>query len=262
MSADDTAAPRGPRPLVGLAVAGVLALVAIVVLVSLGNWQMRRLAWKEALLAAVAERDQAAPVAAPGPADWPDFDIDEWLFAPVEVTGEFGAQEIHYWIALTQPRGALGGQGYFVLQPLTTPEGWTVIVNRGFVPEDRKQRSSRPDSLTTRATATVAGRVREFDTPAFFTPDPDRTTNIWFARDRLPLIETFDLGEHRVAPYIIDLTAAMTPPGGLPQAGETRMTFRNDHLQYAITWYGLALACAGVFAVFAWKRLRPGPDRS
>jgi surfeit locus 1 family protein len=241
----------------GLVAAGAFALIAIGVLVSLGNWQLDRLAWKQDLLAAVAAREDAAPVPAPGPTEWTDFDIDEWLFAPVEITGRFDGQEIHYWIALSEPKGPLGGQGYFVVQTFTATDGWTVIVNRGFVPVDRKQRASRPESLSARDTVTIVGRVREFDTPHLFTPEPDRQANIWFARDRLPLIQAFDLSEPRVAPYAIDLVAEMTPPGGLPQAGETRMSFRNPHLGYALTWYGLALALAGVFAVFAWKRLRP-----
>jgi surfeit locus 1 family protein len=74
------------------------------------------------------------------------------------------------------------------------------------------------------------------------------------------MAEALDLPPERTAPYVVDAAAGETPPGGLPQAGETRLTFPNNHLQYAITWYGLAATCVAVFLVFARRRLRDRPD--
>ena len=98
--------------------------------------------------------------------------------------------------------------------------------------------------------ATVTGLLRPDETPNFFTPDDRPDENLFFARN----VEAIAAAKHLaqpVAPFTIDLVAAETPPGGLPQAGETRMIFTNSHLGYAITWYGLAAALAGVFASFA-----------
>lgn len=239
----------------GLLVPGILAVVLIAVFVSLGNWQVRRLAWKEGLIAAVAERAEAAPVAAPGPDAWPGLDLEAWRFRPVELRGRFGGPEAYVWTALTRPKGPLGGPGYWVMQPFTTEAGWSVIVNRGFVPDNRKDPAARPGSTTTDAPVTIVGRVREPEAANFFSPAPDIDERVWYVRDRTALAGAFGLADDEVAPYLLDLTARMTPPGGLPQAGETRMTFPNNHLQYALTWYGLALALAGVFATFAWRRL-------
>lgn len=239
----------------GLLVPGVLAAVLIAVFVSLGNWQMRRLEWKQALIADVAARADAPPVAAPGPDAWPGFDREAWRFRPVELRGRFGGPEAYVWTALTRPKGSLGGPGYWVVQPFTTEAGWTVLVNRGFVPQDRKAPATRPGSTTSDAPVTIVGRVRESEPGNFATPGPDLAERVWYVRDREALAGAFGLAQGDVAPYLLDLTAEMTPPGGLPQAGETRMVFSNNHMQYVVTWYGLALALAGVFAVFAWRRL-------
>jgi surfeit locus 1 family protein len=97
--------------------------------------------------------------------------------------------------------------------------------------------------------------MRPDEERSVFTPTDQPDDNIFFARNVAVIAAAKDLARP-VAPFTIDLVASETPPGGLPQAGETRMTFTNNHLQYAITWYGLAAALVAVFAAFAWRTFR------
>jgi len=238
----------------GRVILALLVTAALAVLVSLGNWQVERLHWKEALIAAATERPDAPAVPAPGPRDWPDFDIAEWDYRRVSLTGTFGPREAHAFISLPEPRGPLGGPGYFVVAPFTTEDGWTVMVNRGFVPQGMKAPQARPGSEPPEGTVTVEGIVRQNDQPNFLTPAPDPRTRTLFSRDIGTLAAFLDVGVGTVAPYSVDLVAQETPPGGLPQAGEYRVNFPNNHLGYALTWYGLAACLVGVLVAAAVGR--------
>ncbi len=251
------AAPRGRRGgLASLVLPGILVAVALAILVSLGTWQVQRLAWKEDLIARVAERVGSDPVPAPPPAAWDRFAIDDWQFRPVSLTGTFRDSELHVYIALTRPQGPLGGPGYFLVSPLRTTDGWFVLVNRGFVPDALKAPADRPaDAGVPEGVVTVTGLVRENETPNFVTPEPNLEDNVWFARDIAAMADALDLPPGRTAPYLVDAAASMTPAGGVPQAGETRISFPNNHLQYALNWYGLAVTCVVVFVLYARRRL-------
>lgn len=239
----------GAKVLVALLCVGAFAL-----LVGLGTWQLQRLAWKEALIAAANERPTAPAVAPPGPDAWPAFDLEEWNYRRVRLTGAFGAGEVHAWTVLSDPNGGpLSGAGYFVVAPFKTRDGWTVLVNRGFVPQDLKAPQDRPQSSPPEGEITIEAIVRRDDPPNFITPAPDRETGTWFTRDIETISDHLGLGEPR-APYSVDLVAEETPPGGLPQAGESQISFSNSHLQYALTWYGLAAALLGVVIAALWRR--------
>lgn len=235
----------------------VLALLvtgAFIALIGLGTWQLQRLAWKEALIAAAKERPAAAAVAPPGPAAWPSFDIDEWNYRRVRLTGRYGDGEAYAWTALADPKGGdFAGPGYFVVAPFTLADGFTVLVNRGFVPEAAKDPASRPESLPPEGETTIEGIVRRDDPPSFVTPAPDPETGIWFSRD-IPTMGAFFGVTGPLAPYSVDLVATETPEAGLPQAGESQITFSNNHLQYALTWYGIAAALLGVVVAALWRR--------
>jgi len=233
-------------------------LVALAILVTLGNWQMRRLDWKEGLIAAAESRSVADPVAAPGPGRWPDVDPDRWIFQRVEASGRYGEGEIHVFMALGEPNGPLGGPGYLIFAPFETDDGWTLLVDRGFVPLDYKQPAMRPGPPP--GETTIEGLVRFGETGAFFTPDPNVEDNEWIVRDLSKMAAALDLDADKVAPYYVSLVASQTPPGGLPQAGETPLTFSNSHLQYAVTWYGLAIVLVFVYGAYACRRLRPGGE--
>jgi surfeit locus 1 family protein len=229
--------------------------VATAILAGLGVWQVERLGWKEALIARVTERLGAPPVAAPGPAAWPSLDAGDLEYRPVTVTGTFlNDREVDVIAALTEPKGKVGGIGYLVMTPLVTDAGWVVYVNRGFVPEAKKLASSRPGSLLS-GTTTVTGLFRAPRDRAWFMPGDNTTTNAWFSRDPALYAKTYGV-PGAIAPYIIDANFDPALPEGIPQGGETIVTFPNSHLGYAITWFGLALCCVGVFIAFASGRLR------
>jgi surfeit locus 1 family protein len=241
-----------------LIIPGFLALAAIVVLVSLGNWQMRRLAWKEELIANAAERPSGPVENLPSPSQWPDLDIEETEFRPFRLTGRFlHDKEVWVFTSLGEPKGTFGGPGYWIVTPFALENGGTVLVNRGFAPQDRHRPPERGEALSS-GTVNVSGLLRPDEERSIFTPDDRSVDNVFFARQVDPIASAKDL-ERPVAPFTVDLLAVETPPGGLPQAGETRVAFTNNHFQYALTWYGLALALAGVFASFAWSRWRGDP---
>ncbi|GAB5374281.1 MAG: SURF1 family protein [Acuticoccus sp.] len=234
----------------------LLSLCALAILTGLGTWQLQRLAWKEALIAAASERPGAAAVAAPGPAAWPTFDLADWNYRRVRLTGRFAPGEVYAWTLLGEPKGGPhAGAGYYLVSPFVTDDGFVVLVNRGFVPEDRKAAASRPGSAVPDGPVTLEGIVRRDDPPGLMTPAPDPATGIWFSRDIATIAAHLGVPEP-LAPYSVDLVATQTPPGGLPQAGESQITFANSHLQYALTWYGLAAALVGVWIAALWSRRR------
>lgn len=244
----------------GLLWPGFFALVAFAILIGLGVWQVERLAWKEALIARVGERLDTPPVPPPGPAAWPNLDLAEAEYTPVTVSGRFrNADEVHVVYPLTAPKGPLGGIGYLVMTPFETDSGWIVYVNRGFVPQDRKSAETRQAGQIEGET-TVVGLLRRPARRSWFMPADDAAANAWISRDPELFAAASGLPPASVAPYIIDARFDPDLAGGLPQGGETVVAFSNSHLQYAVTWFGLAAALAGVFAVFAWRRSRRGQD--
>lgn len=233
----------------------IAMIVAFAILCSLGMWQVRRMAWKEALIAQVDSRLKDTPVAAPGPDMWKGLDLGEADYTPVTVSGTFlNDKEAHFYSALMQPRGPVGGVGWFVFTPLRTDDGWIVYVNRGFVPDAAKDAGKRAAGQI-EGRVTVTGLLRRPEHPGMMQASPNLTTNQWFAREpeRFGAAAGFEAGE--VAPYSIDADA--TPnPGGLPQGGETTVTFSNNHLQYVVTWFGLAAALLCVYGAYAYGILK------
>lgn len=253
------AAPPAPRRLAVLLVAATLAFA---VLVALGTWQLQRLAWKEDLIARVAARVDADPVPLPPAAAWDDPGFqDAFEYQPVSVTGAFapkgdpgGFTRFYVYTVLSDARGPLSGQGYWVFDLFRPAEGGALYVNRGFVPRDAHGREADPPAGET----AITGLVRIGSAGNTFTPACDRATAVCYAPDVAAAA-----GFARVAapaPVFLDLAASFTPPGGLPQAGETRVSFPNNHLHYALTWFGLAAALVGVTFAFVVSRRRKGRD--
>lgn len=250
-----TSAPIGKRR--GLLWPTVLAVAAFAVLISLGTWQVRRLAWKEALIARVEERIHAAPGDLPPPEEWPGLDPEAIEYRPLRLSGTFDhGREIHVFMTLANPKGPVGGQGYFVLTPLRLHDGRFVFVNRGFVPLDRKDSSTRRDGQV-EGEQVVTGLMRPPEEASWLSPEPNPASNVWFVRDPVAMAIAVGLDPSRVAPFTVDAFAGEVP-GRLPQGGETVVSFANNHLGYAVTWYGLAAALAAVYAAFVRRRLRGG----
>lgn len=209
------------RPAAVLAAAGVVVLI----LTALGVWQMQRLAWKTDLIARVETRLAADPVHAPGPAAWPDLTAAGDEYRRVTVTGTYAADSDILVQAVTD-RGA----GFWVMTPLTAEGGWTVLVNRGFVPRDR-----RDDRPVPPGPHTVSGLLRLSQPGGAFLRANDPSANRWYSRDTAAIGAALGLGD--VAPYFIDADRRGDAP---PIGGLTVIAFRNNHLSYALTWFVMA----------------------
>lgn len=200
-----------------------LALVAL--LVGLGVWQIERRTWKLALIEQVERRLAAAPIPAPGPQRWPIIGGDD-AYTRVRVTGRFLRGHDVYAQAVTD----LGG-GYWLLTPLRTEAGWTVLINRGFVPTDQRGKIAPADGAVT----TVSGLLRLSEPRGGFLRRNDPGQNRWHSRDVSAIAARHGLGN--TAPYFIDADRTET---SWPRGGMTIVRFSNNHLVYALTWFGLA----------------------
>ena len=231
-----------------LAGAAAATLIGAALLAGLGVWQLKRLAWKEALIAAADERAHAAPVALPPPEQWPALKPAEYEYRRVALQGAYDYDKQKFLFgSLEDPRGKYGGVGYYVMTPLRLSDGESVIVNRGFVPDDLKTQADKGP----RGEVNVVGLMRASEPRNWFTPADEPERGLFFSRDPEALACAMQLGPH--APFVIDAEAGPDP---LPEGGETRLTFVNNHLSYAFTWFGLAAALLGVFGVYAYGRLR------
>jgi surfeit locus 1 family protein len=233
-----------------LAVPGAFALAALAVLIGLGVWQLKRLQWKNALIAQVAARMSAPAARLPSESEWKNIGAgDEYRRVTAVGTFRHDREALLYTVEPEERRP--GGPGYLVLTPLVLADGSAVIVTRGFVPLDRKDAATRRQGQVA-GRVSVTGLLRLPEEKRWFTPANDAAKGAWYRRDPAEIAAA--LGLARAAPFVIDADAAPNP-GGLPAGGRTHLAFPNNHLQYAFTWFGLALTLVGVFAVFAWQRL-------
>lgn len=236
------------------------ALLAAVLLfagfMALGVWQLERRTWKLDLIARVDARVHAAPIAPPGPGAWPRISAAGDEFRRVRISGSFENDRETEVQAVTEL-----GPGFWVMTPLKTDGGFVVLVNRGFVPAELKSPAARavgePHGPTT-----VTGLLRISEPRGGFLRANQPAAGRWYSRDVAAIARARGLAN--VAPYFIDADA--TPDNrDWPRGGLTVIHFRNSHLSYALTWFGLA------FMVLVWaawaaldRRLRtpasPRPD--
>ncbi|MFV2092331.1 MAG: SURF1 family protein, partial [Hyphomicrobiales bacterium] len=174
------------------------------------------------------------------------LDLDEWEYRPVSVEGTYDfSAEFHAYTIVSEPRGTYSGPGYWIFTPLNLAGGGAVMVNRGFVPERFKLAKTRAAGQLP-GRQRVVGLLRKTEVPGTFALAADLKNNVWTVRD-LPAM-TRSLGRADLAPFLIDAKAIA--PGFLPQGGETRLKFVNNHLDYALTWYGLGIVLLGVYLAF------------
>lgn len=230
-------------------VSAVLIVAALVTLVSLGTWQVHRLHWKETLLADIAARRALPPVGIEkiGAILASGGEID---YMPVNVTGTFDhTREQHFFATFN------GASGYFVYTPLKLAGGEYLFVNRGFVPFDRKDPATRlQGEVPGQVTVTGLARSKLSGKPSWMVPDNDPAKNIFYWKDLDAMTARSGLDKAKVLQFFVDANAAPNP-GGLPIGGVTQFDFPNNHLQYAVTWYGLAAALVVISGVY-WYRDR------
>lgn len=226
----------------------VLGGIVFVMLIGLGTWQVQRLHWKEALLATIEARTKAEPLSLHDAQllYGRTGDVD---YTPVVATGEFMHEAERHFFATWQ-----GASGYYVYTPLKLEDGRVVFVNRGFVPFDRKDAMTRQQGQVAGA-QTVTGLARNPlpGKPSVMLPDNDPDKNIFYWKDlrAMAILSGLDV-DRGVLPFFIDADARPNP-GGLPRGGVTIVSLPNNHLQYAVTWYGLAAALAGVLGVMLYR---------
>lgn len=268
----------------------VATLLGIGLMLGLGSWQMQRLAWKEGLVGAIEIRTQSEPVAlAEALRRWKAGEDVEYL--RVKAQGRF----LHDSELFFYAPSAEEGTGYHVYTPMVVfdsvagavgePPQLTaahIMVNRGFVPERFKDQAARKEGLVNDQPieipaetyhqgsirgASVVGLLRNPEVKGAFTPDNDLKANLWFWRDLEAMSKALSPGNCKSGdrsktfcgypgyPFFLDLEAGAVP-GGWPRGGVTLVKLPNRHLEYAITWFGLAATLATVFAAFAAQRLR------
>ena len=227
--------------------AAPLILLAMIILVSLGTWQVKRMYWKEALLADIQQRIHAAPV--------PLSDIEAMAksggdieYRTVALTGTFDHAHEQHFFATFQ-----GQTGYYIYTPLKLEDGRSIFVNRGFVPYDMKEPAKRmAGEVASVVSIEGLARARLNAKPSSLLPENDLNKNIYYWKDLKAMTAAAGLQPENVLPFFVDANDASNP-GGWPKGGVTLIDLPNNHLQYAITWYGLALALVIVVG-FAYVR--------
>jgi surfeit locus 1 family protein len=213
------------------------ALIFFTAFIALGTWQVHRRAWKLDLIARVDQRVHAPAVPAPPARHWADVTASNSEYRHVTVSGTFlnGSE------TLVQATTDLGA-GFWVLTPLRQADGTLVLINRGFVPPERRDRTAHGASEPTTA-ATITGLLRITEPSGGFLRKNDPAANRWYSRDVQAMAKARGLG--RVAPYFIDAEATRGGDDTAPVGGLTVIAFHNSHLVYVITWYTLALMVVG-----------------
>jgi len=209
----------------------LLGLFGVLILVSLGVWQLQRLEWKRSILAEIDSRIGADPVSLPAT---PDPLSDKYL--PVTTQGKFVGDALHV-LGSTKAQGA----GYRVIQRFETSVG-DVLVDRGFIVLEDKtaELPSGPMQIT--------GNLHWPQDSDKYTPAPDIAKNIWFARDVAAMSKA--LG---TSPVMIVAKTESVPSPILTQTPVTTSGIPNNHLQYAITWFSLTLVWLGMTGFLMWR---------
>jgi surfeit locus 1 family protein len=230
----------------------LLTAAGVAMLIGLGTWQMQRLAWKRGLIARVEQRVHGDPV--PLSKAWRRWSQDgdvEYLRVRAEGSFDHDRERHLYTVVKGQP-------GWRVITPLRTVDGYILMVDRGFVPDKFKDAATRPAGQIG-GDVTLTGLARAPGRPNAFTPESDPARNRWYWRDLDGMAASVLTApeRERLVPFFVE--ADDTPnTGGWPKGGVTRISFPNRHLEYALTWYGLAVALVAVYAVIVMRWRRQG----
>jgi surfeit locus 1 family protein len=224
------------------------ALAALAILVALGAWQVKRLAWKEGLIASIESRmkGEPMPLAEVEKRFAETGDVD---YVPVALTGTLAPRGEQYFLSTHE-----GESGWNIYAPLQLSDQRVVMLNRGFVPYDLREPVKRPSTDTT-GFISVTGLARNALSakPSSITPENDPAKNVWYWKDLQSMAGNAGVPQDKLLPFFVD-DWTKRKRGALPVTRTTIISLPNNHLQYAITWYGLAAALAGVWAVMTLRR--------
>jgi len=254
-----TGVVSGRRGVAGFA---IFTLVMVVACVALGVWQLQRRLEKHALIAALNERLAAAPEALPPPSQWNSLTAAKDEFRRVNFTATYAKlPDAMIYSSGSAVREDVSGPGTWAFLPARTPDGETVVINTGFVQntmQDRAQQDRAVARLVTAQTVKLTGYLRFPEAAGALTPAENIGKRLWFTRDHVAIARALGWGEggKTMAPFYIDLESPV-PENGIPKPGPLTVHLRDDHMQYAITWFGLALAVTIAFGVW-WHGQRRG----
>jgi cytochrome oxidase assembly protein ShyY1 len=246
-----TAIPRKS----GIRAFAAFSFVMVALFIGLGVWQLQRRTEKHALIAALSERVTAAPVALPPPSEWRTLNAASDEFRHVSFTVTYaGLPDAMVYSAGSAVREDVSGPGTWAFLPARLAIGETVVIDTGFVANTMQERGVEDRAvgkLVTGAPVVLTGYLRFPEGAGLLTPAENRTTRLWFTRDHLAMAKTLGWGE--VAPFYIDLETPV-PANGIPTPGPLSPHLRDEHMQYAITWFTLAAALVIAFGVWARGR--------
>jgi cytochrome oxidase assembly protein ShyY1 len=250
MSADTRVAASRRRGRFGF---GIFTLAMVAVFIGLGLWQLQRRAEKHALIAALTERLASTPAPLPPPQQWRALTAGQDEFRRVSFAATYPRlPDAMVYSAGSAVRGDVSGPGTWAFLPVRLPTGEMVAINTGFVPntmQDRAVEDRAVARLVTDRQVALTGYIRFPEAAGLLTPAENPDKRLWFTRDHLAMAHR--LGWGQVAPFYIDLETPV-PESGIPKPGPLDVHLKDDHLQYAITWFMLAAAVAVAFAV--WMR--------
>ena len=246
-------APRRPR-VVGFA---LFTLVVTAAFIALGVWQLQRRAAKHALIAALTERLADAPVALPPPAQWGKLNAANDEFRRISFTASYAPlPDAMVYSAGSAVRKDASGPGTWAFLPARLATGEMVVIDAGFVENTMQDRSVEDRAVTKLVTGQpvkLTGYLRFPEAPGWLTPAENRDKRLWFVRDHHLMASA--LGWGAVAPFYVDLEQPV-PENGIPRPGPLDVHLKDDHLQYAITWFMLAGAVLIAFGVWVKGRQR------
>jgi surfeit locus 1 family protein len=231
------------KPYPGMTIA---CAILFVILCGLGSWQVQRLHWKLDLIARVDRQIRLPPIP-----------LDDGRTLPVQPETSYTHATLHGHFDNAKETylfgtGSGGAPVYHVIVPFTDRLGHVVLVDRGVVPKEKLDPATRRAGQIAGETQ-ITGIWRWPDAPSTFTPTPDLAHGIWYAHDLAAIAARDQVTLFQ--PGILEADA--TPnPGGWPKGGQTVVEFRNQHLSYAITWFGLALCLLGVWLAYHIQKAR------
>lgn len=250
----------------GVAGFGIFSLAMLALCIGLGVWQLQRRAEKHALIAVLTERLAAAPGTLPQASQWSALTTGRDEFRRVRFVATYQPRpDAMVYSSGSAVRDDVSGPGTWAFMPATLPSGEIVVINTGFVQntmQDRVQQDRAVTRLITGAPVTLTGFIRFPESAGSLTPAEDLAKRLWFTRDHLAMARTLGWGEggKPVAPFYIDLEAPL-PQSGIPKPGPLSVHLKDDHLQYAVTWFGLAGVVVVAFAVWWRAQRRAAPSQ-
>lgn len=238
-------------------------LVIELALLTLGVWQIERRAQKHALIARVEAGLEAPPQELPAQATWANLPNAEIDYRKVSVRGRFlHEREAFLYMLYFAQSGGEPTPGYALLTPFLLEGGGVLLVNRGYVPDAKRDPANRAQAQSA-GLVSVTGLLRASDTRSWFSPDDQPAKKQFYTRDVSVISRSLGLetlGQGAVAPFLLEADA--TPnPGGWPKGGQTVVQFTDNHLLYAVTWFSLALGILVWFGVW-YRQNRSGSSFS